>query len=294
MKGNSDNLVADVHTDLEQVKAPRTVDLSDIFINPDVMARQIIDTSIPPDLRDSLERYSFGYKDSTVYYRDSKGIRVGTKTEEISYYVDEEGNFQAWDTKHSQKQIDRFNDLEVTDSTALDVYVTEEATKRGRFKGYFKKTVFYEAPFSEKEVARIKGMVDIRNAYQEVIAIQRYYDYDKGEFNHLLGKLNQQTYDTFVKRFGYVNSDVNRNLFDSDDKYSLLVSLEDEGLDPSGKTVIYTKSLAFEKALVRPEKEVMAVSSALDALNSSLADGSGGRFGLHDVYLSDRLKSTLD
>ncbi|MHC5840089.1 hypothetical protein ACYTYC_09800, partial [Streptococcus pyogenes] len=78
------------------------------------------------------------------------------------------------------------------------VYVTEEATKRGQFKGYFKKTVFYEAPLTEKEVARIKGMVDIRNAYQEVIAIQRYYDYDKEEFAHLLGKLNQ-TYDSFVK-----------------------------------------------------------------------------------------------
>ncbi|RJX42983.1 hypothetical protein DPH46_10915 [Streptococcus agalactiae] len=274
VKGNSDSLIGDVQTALKQVKAPRTVDLSDIFINPDVLARQNIDTSIPSDIRETLDRYSFGYKDSTVYYRDNKGIRVGTKTEEISYYVDEEGNFKAWDTKHSQKQIDRFNDLEVTDSTALDVYVTEEAAKRGRFKGYFKKTVFYEAPLSEKEVDRIKGMVDIRNAYQEVIAIQRYYDYDKDEFNQLLGHLNR-TYDSFVKRFGYVNSAVNRNLFDSDDKYSLLASLEDESLDPSGKTVIYTKSLAFEKALVRPEKEVTAVSSALDALNSSLADGRG-------------------
>ena len=52
-------------------------------------------------------------------------------------------------------------------------------------------------------------MVDIRNAYQEVIAIQRYYDYDKGEFNDLLGKLNR-TYDSFVKRYGYLNSAVNR------------------------------------------------------------------------------------
>lgn len=292
VKGNSDSLIGDVQIALEQVKPPREVDFSDIFINPDVLARQNIDTSIPSDIRETLDRYSFGYKDSTIYYRDSKGIRVGTKTEEISYYVDEEGNFQAWDTKHSQKQIDRFNDLKVTDSTALDVYVTEEATKRGQFKGYFKKTVFYEAPLSEKEVARIKGMVDIRNAYQDVIAIQRYYDYDRDEFNHLLGKLNR-TYDSFVKRFGYVNSPVNRNLFDSDDKYSLLASLEDEGLDPSGKTVIYTKSLAFEKALVRPEKEVTAVSSALDALNSSLADGRGVDLDyMMSIYQTDS-KATL-
>lgn len=294
VKGTSDNLIEAVQTALKQVKVPRSVDPSDILITPDVMRRQVIDTSIPSDIRESLERYSFGYKDSMVYYRDHKGIRVGTKTEEISYYVDEEGAFKAWDTKHSQKQIDRFNDLEVTDSTALDVYVTEEATKRGRFKGYFKKTVFYEAPLSEKEVARIKGMVDIRNAYQEVIAIQRYYDYDKEEFAHLLGKLNQ-TYDSFVKRFGYVNSAVNRNLFDSDDKYSLLASLEDESLDPSGKTVIYTKSLAFEKALVRPEKEVTAVSSALDALNSSLADGRGVDLDyMMSIYQTDSKASLIE
>lgn len=292
VKGTSDNLIEAVQTAIKQVKAPRSVDPSDILITPDVMRRQVIDTSIPSDIRESLDQYSFGYKDSTVYYRDHKGIRVGTKTEEISYYVDEEGNFKDWDTKHSQKQIDRFNALEVTDSTALDVYVTEEAAKRGQFKGYFKKTVFYEAPLSEKEVARIKGMVDIRNAYQEVIAIQRYYDYDRDEFNHLLGHLNR-TYDSFVKRFGYVNSAVNRNLFDSDDKYSLLASLEDESLDSSGKTVSYTKSLAFEKALVRPEKEVTAVSSALDALNSSLADGRGVDLDyMMSIYQTDS-KATL-
>lgn len=294
VKGTSDNLIEAVQTALKQVKAPRSVDPSDILITPDVMRRQVIDTSVPPEIRESLDQYSFGYKESTVYYRDHKGIRVGTKTEEISYYVDEEGTFKAWDTKHSQKQIDRFNALEVTDSTALDVYVTEEAAKRGQFKGYFKKTVFYEAPLSEKEVARIKGMVDIRNAYQEVIAIQRYYNYDKDEFNHLLGHLNR-TYDSFVKRFGYLNSAVNRNLFDSDDKYSLLASLEDECLDSSGKTVSYTKSLAFEKALVRPEKEVTAVSSALDALNSSLADGRGVNLDyMMSIYQTDSKASLIE
>ncbi|MGT2922298.1 SNF2-related protein [Streptococcus canis] len=287
VKGTSDNLVASVQTALNQVKAPREIDRNEVIINPDVLTKQVIDTSIPPDIRENLGQYSFGYQGSTIYYRDNKGIRVGTKTEEISYYVDEEGNFKAWDSKYSQKQIDRFNSLEVTNSTALDVYVTDDAAKRGQFKGLYKKTVFYEAPLSEKEVARIKGMVDIRNAYQEVIAIQRYYDYDKGEFNYLLGKLNR-TYDTFVKRYGYLNSAVNRNLFDSDDKYSLLASLEDESLDPSGKSVIYTKSLAFEKALVRPEKEVKKVHTALDALNSSLADGRGVDFAyMMSIYQVD-------
>ncbi|MDA5541756.1 SNF2-related protein [Streptococcus thermophilus] len=292
VKGTSDNLIASVQTALNHVKAPREIDRNEVIINPDVLTKQVIDTSIPPDIRENLGQYSFGYQGSTVYYRDNKGIRVGTKTEEISYYVDEDGNFKAWDTKHSQKQIDRFNALEVTDSTALDVYVTDDAAKRCQFKGYYKKTVFYEAPLSDKEVARIKGMVDIRNAYQEVIAIQRYYDYDKETFNHLLGKLNR-TYDSFVKHYGYLNSAVNRNLFDSDDKYSLLASLEDEPLDPSGKSVIYTKSLAFEKALVRPEKEVKKVHTALDALNSSLADGRGVDFAYMMSIYQVESKMTL-
>lgn len=292
VKGTSDDLIASVQTALNQVKSPRKIDRNEVIINPNVLTKQVIDTSIPVEMRENLGQYSFGYQGATVYYRDNKGIRVGTKTEEISYYVDEEGNFKAWDTKHSQKQIDRFNSLEVTDSSALDVYVTDDAAKRGQFKGYYKKTVFYEAPLSDKEVARIKGMVDIRNAYQEVIAIQRYYDYDKGTFNHLLGKLNR-TYDSFVKRFGYLNSAVNRNLFDSDDKYSLLASLEDESLDPSGKSVIYTKSLAFEKALVRPEKEVKKVHTALDALNSSLADGRGVDFAYMMSIYQVESKMTL-
>ena len=292
VKGTSDDLIASVEAALHQVKAPREIDRKEVIINPDVLIKQVIDTSIPVEMRENLGQYSFGYQGATVYYRDNKGIRVGTKTEEISYYVDEEGNFKAWDTKHSQKQIDRFNALEVTDNTALDVYVTDDAAKRGQFKGYYKKTVFYETPLSDKEVARIKGMVDIRNAYQEVIAIQRYYDYDKVTFNQLLGKLNR-TYDSFVKRYGYLNSAVNRNLFDSDNKYSLLASLEDESLDLSGKSVIYTKSLAFEKALVRPEKELKKVHTALDALNSSLADGRGVDFAYMMSIYQVELQMTL-
>ncbi|MFH6704691.1 SNF2-related protein [Streptococcus suis] len=131
VKGTSDDLIASVETALHQVKAPRKIDRNEVIINPDILTKQVIDTSIPAEMRENLGQYSFGYQGSTVYYRDNKGIRVGTKTEEISYYVDEEGNFKAWDTKHSQKQIDRFNSLEVTDSTALDALNSSLADGRG-------------------------------------------------------------------------------------------------------------------------------------------------------------------
>ncbi|HEL2587731.1 TPA: DEAD/DEAH box helicase family protein [Streptococcus suis] len=131
VKGTSDDLIVSVQTALNHVKAPREIDRNEVIINPNVVTKQVIDTSIPAEMRENLGQYSFGYQGATVYYRDNKGIRVGTKTEEISYYVDEEGNFKAWDTKHSQKQIDRFNSLEVTDSTALDALNSSLADGRG-------------------------------------------------------------------------------------------------------------------------------------------------------------------
>ncbi|HEO6695424.1 TPA: hypothetical protein VBA85_002041, partial [Streptococcus agalactiae] len=134
-----------------------------------------------------------------------------------------------------------------------------------------------KSPLSEKEVSRIKGMVDLRDLYQSIIELQRDYDYDREVFAKRLGQLNQ-TYDRFVKAYGFLNSSVNRNLFDSDDKYSLLSSLEDEVMDSSSQKVTYKKSLAFDRALVRPDKILTEVTSALDALNASLADGRGVDF----------------
>ncbi|HEL0595185.1 DEAD/DEAH box helicase family protein [Streptococcus equi] len=272
LKGNGQPLVHELTQALNQVSPPQTKE--NVFIQPQVLMAQTVDKTIPQAIWDSLELYSFGYEGDTVYYRDRDGIRVGAKTEEISYYVTETGDFVAWDAKHSQAAIERFVALNMTDETAVDVYLSKEATKTGRHKGLFKKTVFYEGTLSDKEVARIKGMVNLRNTYQEMIDLQRDYDYDRDRFEGLLGDLNYQ-YDRFVKRYGYLNSNVNRNLFDSDDKYSLLASLEDEYIDPVDKKVKYKKSLAFEKALVRPDRILKAVNTAQDALNASLADGRG-------------------
>ena len=272
LKGSGQDLVLELNEALKQVSLPQVKD--NIFIQSQILMEKKVDKSIPQSIWDSLELYSFGYEGDTVYYRDRDGIRVGSKTEEISYYINEVGDFVAWDSKHSQAVIDRFVALNVTDETAVDVYLSPEATKTGRHKGLFKKTVFYEGTLSDKEVARIKGMVNLRNTYQEMIDLQRDYDYDRDVFEGLLGDLNNQ-YDRFVRRHGYLNSNVNRNLFDSDDKYSLLASLEDEYIDPVDKKVKYKKSLAFEKALVRPDRILKAVNTAQDALNASLADGRG-------------------
>lgn len=271
VKGGSETLSTDIMKALENVEAPKQIDNS---LKAPVFIQEEVDNSIPSRIREDLALYSFGYEGNQIYYRDTHGIRKSSKVDEISYYVDEKGEFKAWDSSLSEHKIDRFVQLHLTDEEALDVYKSEEASKRGKYKGLFKKTVFYESPLSDKDISRIKGMVDLRETYQSLIEIQRHPDYSRTDFQVLLSKLNRD-YDRFVSQFGYLNASVNRNLFDSDDKYSLLASLEDEYIDSKSQKVKYKKSLAFEKALVRPERVITRVSTALDALNSSLSDGRG-------------------
>ena len=271
VKGVSETLATDIMKALENVEAPKQIDNS---LKAPVFIQEEVDNSIPSRIRENLALYSFGYEGNQIYYRDTHGIRKSSKVDEISYYVDEKGDFKAWDSSLSEHKIDRFVQLHLTDEEALDVYKSEEASKRGKYKGLFKKTVFYESPLSDKDISRIKEMVDLRETYQALIEIQRHQDYNRSDFQVLLSKLNRD-YDRFVSQFGYLNASVNRNLFDSDDKYSLLASLEDEYIDSKDQKVKYKKSLAFEKALVRPERVITRVSTALDALNSSLSDGRG-------------------
>lgn len=271
VKGESETLATDIMKALENVEAPKQIDNS---LKAPVFIQEEVDKSIPSHIRENLALYSFGYEGNQIYYRDTHGIRKSSKVDEISYYVDEKGDFKAWDSSLSEHKIDRFVQLHLTDEEALDVFKSEEASKRGKYKGLFKKTVFYESPLSDKDISRIKGMVDLRETYQALIEIQSHPDYSRADFQELLRKLNHD-YDRFVSQFGYLNASVNRNLFDSDDKYSLLASLEDEYIDSKDQKVKYKKSLAFEKALVRPERVITRVSTALDALNSSLSDGRG-------------------
>ncbi|MEE5697005.1 helicase SNF2, partial [Streptococcus pneumoniae] len=271
VKGESETFTTDIMEALENVEAPKPIDNS---LKEPVFIQEKVDHSIPSRIRENLALYSFGYEGNQIYYRDTHGIRKSSKVDEISYYVDEKGEFKAWDSSLSEHKIDRFVQLHLTDEEALDVYKSEEASKRGKYKGLFKKTVFYESPLSDKDISRIKGMVDLRETYQSLIEIQRHQDYSRTDFQVLLSKLNRD-YDRFVSQFGYLNASVNRNLFDSDDKYSLLASLEDEYIDSKDQKVKYKKSLAFEKALVRPERVIARVSTALDAVNSSLSDGRG-------------------
>lgn len=269
----SNNLIEDLRTALSQTASALDISSSLAPLELTTAVKQ----EIPQGLSEDMKLYSFAYVDDTIYYRGNTSIRVGTRVEDISYYVDEEGIFQDWADNPSQRLIEQYQKLSKTDKAALDVYQSDEPAQRGKNKGYYKKTVFFETPLTDKEISRIKGMVDLRDTYQELIDLQRVSSYSQFDFEQLLSKLNK-TYDDFVKKHGYLNSTVNRNLFDSDDRYSLLASLEDEYIDDVSKKVEYKKSLAFERPLIRPKRIFKEVETAKDALNISVAEGRGVDF----------------
>lgn len=288
IKAISDQLISDIQEAMEYIAPALPIERG---VLPAPITVHQTHHDIPEGLTESIPLYSFAYSGDTVYYRDNTSIRVGTRVEDISFYVDDFGNFKDWADNPSKRLIEQYQHLGVTDETALDIYQSEEPAQRGKNKGYHKKTVFFENPLSEREINRIKGMIEIRDTYQDLINIQRNHGYDQFVFEQLLTKLNAK-YDSFVKKYGYLNSTVNRNLFDSDDRYSLLASLEDEYIDDVTKKVEYRKSLAFERALIRPERVIRDVTTAKDALNASIAEGRGVDFSfMKSIYKG---KSDLD
>lgn len=153
VKGESETLATDIMKALENVEAPKQIDNS---LKAPVFIQEEVDNSIPSRIREDLTLYSFGYEGNQIYYRDTHGIRKSSKVDEISYYVDEKGDFKAWDSSLSEHKIDRFVQLHLTDEEALDVYKSEEASKRGKYKGLFKKLSFMKVPY------RIRILVALR------------------------------------------------------------------------------------------------------------------------------------
>lgn len=230
-----------------------------------------------------------------IYYRSHDGISKSSRAAEMIFYQDETGNFSHWDSKYSEKVVEDFMiAYKQNPQIITNTYISSEPSKKGANKGFFKCVHFYEKGMEEKENQRIRGMVDIKNAYQDVIDIQETSNYDNEEFEYLLSVLNDK-YDEFVYKYGYINTSVNSRLFERDDRYPLIASLEEEALDESDSTkVVYKKSDAFRKPMVRPKKALKIVSTAVDALNTSLSEGGGVDFELMlAIYPNSTKKSVI-
>ena len=116
-------------------------------------------------------------------------------------------------------------------------------------------------PFSLKDYRRIQGMDQIRIILHELIRLQAVPDQD---ISRKQKELNQ-SYDHFVRNYGYLTSRGNK-VFRNDADYPMLCALE--VVDPETKEV--SKASIFTKRTVKPAVPVTRVSSAVEALNMSL------------------------
>ena len=90
---------------------------------------------------------------------------------------------------------------------------------------YFREnSVMREVQTSETAKNRIKGMIEIRDCVKNLLEMQT-EDYSDAAIENEQRRLNE-IYDTFVKKYGYINSRGNASAFSDDSSYFLICSLE--------------------------------------------------------------------
>lgn len=272
---SSFDLASELQEALSKVTVPFEVERlepRDIILKEEV---NHLDQDLLTSLDIRLNEYACD-KNGRVYYRDNTSIRPSSRAAEMIFYQDEQGQFVKYDDKYKEEAILDFEAAAEADPNIVtNTWVSQTPSKAAKSKGLYKGIYFYETPLTDTENKRIRGMVAIKNAYQAIIDIQMTTDYDEGKFKQLLATLNQ-AYDTFKKKYGYLNQAVNARLFDRDDRYPLIASLELEELDENDSSkVVFVKSDAFKKPTIRPKKHLHQVMSAVEALNVSLSEGRG-------------------
>ena len=131
---------------------------------------------------------------------------------------------------------------------------------------YRENSVMKPVEVSDTVKERIRGMVAIRNATQELIDLQL-NDYGDTAIKEKQAELNS-LYDAFLKDYGLINSQTNKRAFSQDSSYCLLCSLEK--LDDEGN--FKGKADMFTKRTIKKAEVVTSVDTASEALAVSLGE----------------------
>ena len=113
---------------------------------------------------------------------------------------------------------------------------------------------------------RIRGLIGIRDCVRKLIEYQT-EDYPEDMIQAEQANLNT-LYDSFVEKYGRINSRANSSAFSTDNAYYLLSSLEVR--DSDGKFL--RKADMFSKRTIRQRITVTSVDTASEALALSLAE----------------------
>lgn len=123
-----------------------------------------------------------------------------------------------------------------------------------------------EQQLDVSDKARLIGMIQIRDAARDLLTKQLAAKEDK-TFKQDELKLNS-LYDKFVKKYGFLNSTKNEDLFWDDPDSPLLLSLEVE----DKKNKIFRKAPIFTERVIRPHVRPTQADTAQDAVFISLAE----------------------
>lgn len=139
-------------------------------------------------------------------------------------------------------------------------------------------------PFPKDAYQRIAEMIEIRKQLRKVLDLQV-----EGCSDEVLLKEQQQLgtkYDSFVKRFGYINSKNNLRLFKPDGDSALLFACENVSDDE--ETV--TKADVFTKRTIRPYTAVTSTDDCFEALQISKNE----RGSVDISYIEELTKKNYD
>ena len=126
-----------------------------------------------------------------------------------------------------------------------------------------------EVTVAKGAAERITGMLDIRDAAKELITYQQ-QGMNDSEIRKARQKLNK-AYDAFVKKYGFINAQANRNAIKADpDSYSILAL---ENWNPETKKAV--KSDIFSKNTVAPNRTVTSAKDVAEGLIVSINQTGG-------------------
>lgn len=119
---------------------------------------------------------------------------------------------------------------------------------------------------AKTNIERMRGLVRLREQVRRVLNVQLDNCSDE-ELREQQTELNNR-YDSFVKRFGIINSRLNRSLFRDDADFALLISIE----DVDEKTGTAKKTDVFSKRTIKPYQRVTHCETAMEALQVSKSE----------------------
>lgn len=121
----------------------------------------------------------------------------------------------------------------------------------------------YEEYRGRKQYTQIRDMLAVKQATQKLLTLQHSF-YEIDELQLSLKQLNEK-YDQFVKIHGHFNDSINKRILRVDNKFPLMMSLENETKNG------FSKAKIFYEATIRPQNKLAEALTVEQAINYSMA-----------------------